>query len=587
MKRITVLAIIFSLLIACGNTCFAQTPDCEVAPDAGFFVRERDGNFMCVPENSTASGGTVLFGNSGNPEVTVFGQIQALGTPRNLMWNVDENGEKNNGYVSWDVVEGCEGEYYITLYRDGEEVFGTHWSDLYDQGSHRVSVDFIHTDIFNESGTYVFTVRAIGDGDMYADSEIATSGEYKFEAPSRQLKTPGRLFWLGDGEIKHEVIEGAALYLYTIYNQDNLEIGAMWTRHFEDQSGFVHQDLSWYFKDLAGWNPDLTSVYVTVTGLTGDIEVIKNSGESIPSTRYDIKKQQIKVDSVLERTMDDFYNLGITATEALDSLIADMEQQEISNTDLAISMIQDEEIVASLGELEEKLCEETGISVSVANSSTDAGYLEDKGIDTGKISVIGAALNSDEGRNVNINFSKADDSLSVDSSFYKNSVALEIDIEGVKNSGKLDVPIQMTMPIPTGVLPSRFIILHYHSDGTIERIRPALTRIDGTDCATFVLTSFSPFVFCNESIGTSYDDDSKEVTVSSEVDIDNAVLIIAAYQNDKMVSVETAPLSVAAGSEEKLNFDSFDTTAATELKILIWEKSTMKPIISANKINAF
>ncbi len=569
MKKF-IMPVLFLLVLALGTITCSATDDQVVSNGTSTYSVSND--------SIVASG----------DETVNLCSISTLSTPQNLRWNVDEYGDVKKGHVSWDVVDNCDGEYDITLYRDGEEVFYTNWCDLYDyNGTGRISVDFIHANVFDTSGTFVFTVQAVGDGEVYNDSEIAISSNYNFVAPNQKLSTPNRIFWTKDGKVKHKPVSNAGEYLYTVYDQNNHQVGYTWYIPKDSADGYIYKDLDWYFKDIVSWRPDLTAVYVTVTALTGDIEVIQNSDESIASSRYDIKKQQIKADSVLNIIMDDLNNSEMTATEALDSLIDDMKEQEISNTDLAISMIKDEDIVASIDELEQQVCAETGINVSVENSSADSNYLENKGINPEKISVVGAALNSDNSQDVNISFSKADDSISVDEAFYKNSVALEINIDGVKNSGKLDIPIQMTMPIPAGVLPERFIILHYHSDGTIEKIRPGLTQINNEDYATFVLTSFSPFVFCNEDLGVSYDDGNKELTVSGNIDIYDATLFVVAYKNGQMVSVESVPLSISAGEEDTLFLNNLDTASATEIKVMIWDNASMTPVIETNIINAF
>ena len=113
--------------------------------------------------------------------------LPELSGPTNLKWHVDANGNSKKGYVSWDAVQGCEGEYYICLMRDGEKVYETHWSDLYDKGSGRVGIEFIHTNEFNKTGAYTFSVQPVGDGIKYNNGPTVTSGVYNFVCPSKKL----------------------------------------------------------------------------------------------------------------------------------------------------------------------------------------------------------------------------------------------------------------------------------------------------------------------------------------------------------------------------------------------------------------
>ena len=520
--------------------------------------------------------------------------LPALNSPKNLVWNKNEFGETAIGHISWDPVKNCEGEYNIDVYLDGEWIDGVGWIDLYDtEGLGRLSVDLVGLVDFDESGKYTFAVQAVGDHIKYnnsepALSEVTSKGVYNFVAPTKKLSIPQNIFWAEDGVIKHKAVSYCREYRYDIYDQHKMSLGCQFGRPDDERDGYMYEDLSRMIESYSH-REDVTAIYITVTALTENIEEWKNSDKSVFSSKYDIRKQAISSGNVINSVMEDFYHSGATAEETRDNLLKEMDEKKVSNTDLAISMAADDDLVAMVGQLEDEFCAETGITVGVENSAEDSSYLEDKGINPGQISVVGAALNSDSGKDVNISFAKADDTLSVDEAFYKNSVAVEINIDGVKNSGKLDIPIQITMPIPQGVLEHRFTILHYHADGTIEKMRPAVEEKDGKYYATFILTSFSPFVFCNEELSVSYNEfyTDKELVISSSEYKESVLVVVAAYQDGKMMSMETKTTSLESG-DNSFFLRKLDTSRASEIRVFIWDsKATLKPIIETNIINVF
>lgn len=538
-------------------------------------------------QNETAGEGKKVYTSE-----KLFGEyipgLPSLATPTNLKWNTDNEGNNKNGFVAWSPVKNCEGEYDVELYRNGERVFFTNWMDLYNEGTGYISIDFVHTGAFNQSGSYTFSVKAVGDKYAYNDSTVATSGVYNFTAPSQKLDAPTEITWLEGGVIRHKVVSGAGKYMYDFYDQNFVEVGGMWGPAWNVQNDYVHEDAAHYIKEMVKWNKHISKLYVKVTALTSDIEKIKNSSQSAYSPAYDISAFKNKAQTALNNALENLYRGESSATETLDNLLNEMAQKDISNTDLAVSLIKDESLVETVRELEAVYQNETGINVSVENSQADSSYLEDKGIDPESISVVGAALNSDNGNDVSISFSKADDSLSVDEAFYKNSVAVEINIDGVKNSGKLDIPVQITMPVPNGVLPERFVVLHYHADGSVEKIRPAVAFDGQSYYATITLTSFSPFVFCNEDIGVKYDSEYNELIISSAMDVEEAVAYIAAYDGDELLCVESVDISLFADNEDYFTLEFFDATDADKVKVMIWDKrDNLKPLIDVNEILAF
>jgi len=183
-------------------------------------------------------------------------------------------------------------------------------------------------------------------------------------------------------------------------------------------------------------------------------------------------------------------------------------------------MQQDDDLVNDIKTLEEIYKESMGIYTDISNKS--GTYLEEKGIDISDVQVVGAALNSVD-NNVNLVFEMPDPTISLDPLFYKNAVGVGIDMEGVSDNQNLEIPVQIRMPIPANVLPDRLMIIHCHKDGSRETIYPAIDIVGEKAYATFVLTSFSTFVFCNEAENAVIEGD---LNGDKEVDMNDAILLL-------------------------------------------------------------
>ncbi len=118
-----------------------------------------------------------------------------------------------------------------------------------------------------------------------------------------------------------------------------------------------------------------------------------------------------------------------------------------------------------------------------------------------EIEVVGLAINSDGDLAPKLHISKPASDVTIDETLYKKNtmVQLDIKIDG-RAAGPLDYPIAIIMPIPTGVSPENFVILHELQYGGFEIIVP---RILSDGKCMFVVTSFSTFVFVNTNANIS------------------------------------------------------------------------------------
>ena len=140
--------------------------------------------------NGTAGGS----GDSGSGSES--GQHK-LAAPTNLNWHrfYDYNANDGSyvdfkGLISWQIADTAyDQEIRVVVYKDGEDVFQNGWIYRAARGEvYQNDWDFSLSDY--GSGTYQFTVQALGDGETTADSDVVTSETWEFTAASTKLATP-------------------------------------------------------------------------------------------------------------------------------------------------------------------------------------------------------------------------------------------------------------------------------------------------------------------------------------------------------------------------------------------------------------
>jgi hypothetical protein len=109
-----------------------------------------------------------------------------------------------------------------------------------------------------------------------------------------------------------------------------------------------------------------------------------------------------------------------------------------------------------------------------------------------------------------------------------NAVQVDIGLTGVIDQGHLPIPITITTPIPTGISPTDFRILHYMQDGSYEEIVPT---VNGDGTCSFTVNHFSVFAFVNlaSSFGTNPPTGFADITGSAVAMVVFSVLSVALW----------------------------------------------------------
>ena len=148
-------------------------------------------------------------------ERTDSSELTQLAAPTELSWGRDYNwdGESYNevpGFISWKVEAPTQNTYRVIIYSEdtGKEISNeTHPYDANETILYCSLPTFITGYWYDEfqstadsnfaSGTYYFTVQALGDGTKYRDSEIVTSPDWTYTKPTISLAAPTNLHWVG------------------------------------------------------------------------------------------------------------------------------------------------------------------------------------------------------------------------------------------------------------------------------------------------------------------------------------------------------------------------------------------------------
>ncbi len=425
--------------------------------------------------------------------------LTKLSTPQNLKW-----ADISHGTIQYDKVSPSCGKYEFTLYFNDEQIDQVYWSGLYTESeecfTETVSAFGDFRDCFDTDGYYSFSVRAIGDGILYSDSDLATSEKVYLDCADVKIDTPN-IEGINDGIIYITTVSNSAYYIYYYYVGDNYssDYSLAVAPHYIPEHD-IGYDIRDDILDMASWGNDVSNIYICVKAISPDYSQYQNSEMSAPFGPIDgnnISNPEISNGDKLSDILDDINNGYISATDAASEYLDYLQQEGITNTDLAINMESDKAVVDKIKALEDAYLEENDLFVSIDDTSAGT-YLTDRGIDVSEVSVVGAGLNSDGMSNVYIEIAEPHEDHFIDSDYFRNTVAVSISMSGVTDSENLDFPVEITMPVPENVNPSFLRILHYHNDGSSEMLVPGIESVDGKYYVRFVLTSFSDFIFCNE-----------------------------------------------------------------------------------------
>ena len=259
--------------------------------------------------------------------------LTQLAAPTELSWGRDYNwdGESYNevpGFISWKVEAPTQNTYRVIIYSKdtGKEISNeTHPYDADETILYCSLPTFITGYWYDEfqstadsnfaSGTYYFTVQALGDGTKYRDSEIVTSSDWTYTKPTTNLAAPTNLHWVGRRSLWDPPEDtsdvGGYMVDYYWYNEETQEYdsvdGSVWWRIPSNSSP---ED---YLEDDCIEDTGLGQYYFRVRTLSRDITKVCSSPWSELSPVYNLTEITADVDRTLDTILDDYASTDLTA----------------------------------------------------------------------------------------------------------------------------------------------------------------------------------------------------------------------------------------------------------------------------------
>lgn len=441
----------------------------------------------------------------------VHGLIK-LATPTELMWGVEYretwwnedpatgkitvNLEKMTkpGFMSWKTELPDQARVQVYIYRVGEGqpcAYDTWGFDPQVQPEYRSVDTFMRADL--PSGDYYFTVQSIGDYKTYRNSDVATSGVYKFKKPAANLPAidPASLVWEDrndnfvmwanwDGSSTSQYADGFELDLYYSKTENGtyeLFGGSRGRGALESDSPLADQ---WFQEKGEGYYK------YKVRYLSGNMDKIGNGPWSDFSQVLDLKK----IPQMMNDTLDQIeQNAQQMTPDQVKNAVQALDKEDLKKTLLVDQ--ENKEATQTLADLENMVGGQATVSVSQAASAFNQA----------DVSVVGANLNNSAGTTdpITLVIDKPEKEHVIPERFDSSvAVRFSMTLANVADPQNLEVPVKITLPVPKSINPDFLVILHYHQDGTREWIWPYVHEMNGKLYADFVVTSFSDFIMTEE-----------------------------------------------------------------------------------------
>ena len=515
--------------------------------------------------------------------------LPQLATPTELTWGRDYDWNADTyqevpGYISWKRESPTQNKYQTIVYsRDTGKRVSSMWTNygFSDTSPYFSSTQFIEgywyddygaNDDYNfDSGTYYFTVQALGDGTEYSDSEIATSPDWTYTKPTAILATPTGLYWNGReshwsppadmSDVGGYVVE---YYWYDAESQKYISVGG--TSCLDSYS--VSESPADYLEDYCIEEYGAGQYYFRVRTLSRDITKVRSSLWSELSPVYNLTDVSAGIDSTLDSLLDSYDTDGDLTDDEKTALKEELWETDTDSLDASMAADQTNSgTVSKIKELEELVGGPAQVNVS-------EGAPED--LDAGSISIIGANLNTEGAATATLNVSAPSLDADVIPEQYDNTVQFSMKLTNVEETGQtqqLKVPVKITMPVPAGINPDFLVLLHFHSDGTYEEIEfPYIFEKDGQPYVSFVVTSFSDFAFAQRAFAiSSIDLEAQNITtaVGSKT---AGMLVDAVYdENGRMTGAATAP--VTAGDLKNIVLSLPSLAEGSQVKLFLLDSS--------------
>ena len=573
-----------------GSNRYDFWPGWPYHEELDFLTDSYDLRLCAQPRDLYTTGGNVysnvLHVNGGADAPT---GLTKLATPTDLSWGREYDWdtvayEETPGFISWKREPPTQNQFEVIIYsrETGEAV-----SSMAHHFGATSTPPYFSTSCFLEgfwpdecgatpdcnfdSGTYYFTVQAVGDGVQYSDSDIAQSPDWTYVKPEAHLATPTNLRWSGreshwdmPGDTSDALGYSVEYCFYDAGSDAYIPVGGSTIFYLNESADSLMDDF------IEGFG--VGQYYFRVRAISRDMTKICNSLWSELSPAYDLTEISGAVDSTLDSILDGYRDIGEITEDDQAALKEDLWAQ--TDTDaLDAAMAADQENTGTVARIEELETLVGGPAGVVVNTGAPAGLV------AGDISIIGANLNTEGSAAATLQVSAPSEGVVIPE-LYDNTVQFSMKLENVEETvqgQQLKVPVKITMPVPENINPDFLVLLHFHQDGTYEEImNPYAFEKDDRMFVSFVVTSFSDFAIAQRSMGVFLDDiDLEEHTITATVATEmNGTLMAAVYENGKMTGLASAAVS-ADGQVKQASLSLPTLTAGAEVKLFLIDGSGM------------
>ena len=475
------------------------------------------------------------------------------------------------GMVSWMANAPNQSKYRIRTYRVGEAepITSMTWSyGAMDKPEYLSDSEFMMADL--SSGTYYFTVQALGDNINYVSSEVAVSDNWVYTRPEQELPVATNpkwdenvMTWTASGDMEDYYGFEMLIYFSETQTGTKRQVG-----HHRCTFYVTEQELP----DVYMMNNGPGYYWFTVRGISRDITKQASGAWSVMSDAFCLTKSVEDVNGELEEIIPDLPDeiteenkaeAAQQVTEAVDA-VKEMDTNDLANAMAADqskgSEVEEGGTLALIQKLEQQL-EATGGATSAVDVKDEIADT----FDAAGISVVGAALNAGENTDtVKLEISSVDEEANLNPTLYTSAVqfsmhltdemgeSVDMDADPETAGQQLAVPVRITLPVPANINPAFLVVLHHiESEDRYEQIMPYVYQESGKWYASFVVTSFSDFALAAVTIEAYSREDGVVVAADFAVDLPGEAICAVYDVNGKQLGVyvlEAADL--AAGEHE-------------------------------------
>ncbi len=466
-----------------------------------------------------------------------------LGMPTELQWHKEYDRHASvptdvPGMMSW---KRCldQARYDVNVYDandtnpDKEPVSSSSWTF----SSTTRQTHFSVTDLLLEdlpSGTYYFTVQAVGDENTFIDGPVATSPTWTYTNPGVKLPQLTNVRWDGRNMLWNdpaslEDVRGYHVELYyaqTLYGVKD-QFAGFWTDEYESMTELQDRHLMEHGNGYYWFRVRLISNDMTkkTLGPWSAMSGPFNQGaasDTVNDGLQDILDKIKDPDKAVEAVKD-------MDTEALAAAMA-ADKSSGAQGDGTLDLI-------------ERLENKTGVETKI-----DTSTMTNNKFDANQVSVVGAALNAAENaEKVTLQIGEPNKNHSgLIGTQYSNTIQFSMHLEGAstavpkpaQGNQELEVPVRITLPVPGDINPDFLVILHHMvSTDTYVEIRPHLYEENGQWYASFVVTSFCDFIMAAKTM--TADAGQNNVTIQLNLQEDKTAAMCAVYDgNGKQLAIK-------------------------------------------------